>query len=76
MLPPAHVRLSTIPRVELDLWGVGKSARAKSDSFTMREFSALLSGLSDIQVRAPGISWPSFVEVLERIFTNVHLKRV
>ena len=71
MLPPAHVRLRTIPREELDLLGVGKRARAKSNSFTMRGFLALLSGPSDIQVRAPGISWPIFVE--EGIF-NVHLK--
>jgi hypothetical protein len=73
MLPPAHVRLRTIPREELDLWGVGKRTRAKSNSFTMRGFSALLLGPSDIQVRAPGISWPIFVEVFEGIL-NVHLK--
>ena len=73
MPPPAHVRLRTIPREELNLWGVGKRARAKSNSFTMRGFLALLSGPSDIQVRAPGISWPIFVEVFEGIF-NVNLK--
>lgn len=54
MLPPGHVGVSTIPREELDLWGLCKRARSKSESFTMRAF--LLSGPSDIQLRAPGIS--------------------
>jgi hypothetical protein len=40
MLPPAHVRVSTIPGEELDLWDweLGKRAYPEFDSFTMRAF--------------------------------------
>jgi hypothetical protein len=51
--------VSAIPCEKLDLYGLGKRVCSESDSFTMRAFPVLVSGPSDIQVRAPGKSRPS-----------------
>ncbi len=44
MLPPAHVRVSAIPREELDLWGLGKRACSKFDSFYHESISRIVTG--------------------------------
>lgn len=66
MLPPAHVRVRTIPSEELDLRELRKRTSSKFDNFTMRAFPEWLSGPSDIRVRAPGRGFEGIFNVLTK----------